>query len=61
MKIFWPFLTVMNTLVTQDSIYEYYCKSSFASLARFGLSLLIQPLAYSPTALDAHTTAVLHR
>ncbi len=51
MKISWPFLTVMNTLVTQDSIDEYYCKSSVASLARLGLSLLLQPLAHSPTVL----------
>ena len=46
MKISWPFLTVMNTLVMQDSSYGYYCKSSVASLAQVGFSLLTQPLAY---------------
>ena len=46
MKVSWPFLTVMNTLVMQDSFYEYYCKSNVASLAQVGFSLLTQPLAY---------------
>lgn len=53
MKVSWPFLTVMNTLVMQDSFYEYYCKSNVASLAQVGFSLLTQPLAY--------VTDVLHR